>query len=758
MEPRVSARARLDDSDSDGRRSARRSGSASGSGPGSGSGSGSGSGAGPGSGRVPLLDLAFGAAAALALPPLGSARSSRASRGPSERSDRRWDAQPRTARTDGGGGEQLALMRPAASWHAGNGGSSDAAYDYEDQGQGDDGSALMEAADPELFHAGVVEHARRLGMDPEADQQLLWIARESLVAPVPSGWYHVPANETTASYYYYEVTGESRWDHPCDDLYRQIYRQAKLSQQGSKHYDQQYRPGNGYYAANPAMGYQTSAWGEEDTTPPQASTLHTRYDAAYGDQGWSNGGYYAPYNAGSHDSGLSYTQATAYTSDHEASRGGMQQELPRIGQYTSNPARAANTAPHVVVGDESPRGEPAVQPYTLEITAPEKLLDDSEKRNHPKGKDSYNDEATNKLNQEVASLVEQLGKCNQLLEASKTDVSKLRKKNDKLLKQVETATKENADTTAFNLVMAKELGDLKAQHERRSKAAQEESVLQSLFENEKEARQDLANQLQAVSQENAELQQQLQNSQSAVKQLDHDLESLKQASKRADEQAATTSASTVSILEAELARKDNELKESQAQIQTLKQELLQLKSANTKTVESAEESRSKLREMSNQLEASHKEGSNLEESLKAAHAELDSLKKRIEEEGASHAAQLGEAEDQQRSLKRELRSNQRDLKALQSESKDKDSEVAQLRTRCEDAEARLQEQVLAVDAARQQGYREAEKAVSGLLQYCCICTRELYPSLATMIYRTARRCGSCRRKSREWPSCTPKRC
>ena len=45
--------------------------------------------------------------------------------------------------------------------------------------------------DPTLFREGVAEHARYLGIDPEVDSKFLWIAQESLLAPLPEGWEQV---------------------------------------------------------------------------------------------------------------------------------------------------------------------------------------------------------------------------------------------------------------------------------------------------------------------------------------------------------------------------------------------------------------------------------------------------------------------------------------------------------------------------------------------------------------------------------------
>lgn len=34
----------------------------------------------------------------------------------------------------------------------------------------------------------ILEYAKYIGMDPEQDQELFWIARESLKAPLPNEW------------------------------------------------------------------------------------------------------------------------------------------------------------------------------------------------------------------------------------------------------------------------------------------------------------------------------------------------------------------------------------------------------------------------------------------------------------------------------------------------------------------------------------------------------------------------------------------
>lgn len=67
----------------------------------------------------------------------------------------------------------------------------------------------------------VLEFAEYLGIDLEKEQDLLWIAREGVVAPVPAPWKACTENGDDVFYFNFE-TGESIWDHPSDENYRQL--------------------------------------------------------------------------------------------------------------------------------------------------------------------------------------------------------------------------------------------------------------------------------------------------------------------------------------------------------------------------------------------------------------------------------------------------------------------------------------------------------------------------------------------------------
>ena len=72
----------------------------------------------------------------------------------------------------------------------------------------------------------IKEYAVWLGMDAETDRDLFYIAKEGLKAPLPSPWKPCKTAEGEIFYFNFS-TGESVWDHPCDESYRKKYQEAK---------------------------------------------------------------------------------------------------------------------------------------------------------------------------------------------------------------------------------------------------------------------------------------------------------------------------------------------------------------------------------------------------------------------------------------------------------------------------------------------------------------------------------------------------
>ncbi|XP_034058688.1 centrosomal protein of 164 kDa-like isoform X2 [Gymnodraco acuticeps] len=75
-------------------------------------------------------------------------------------------------------------------------------------------------------HSEIHEYAREIGIDPERESELLWLAREGIVAPLPPEWK--PCQDVTGDIYYFNFSsGQSTWDHPCDEHYRRLVAQER---------------------------------------------------------------------------------------------------------------------------------------------------------------------------------------------------------------------------------------------------------------------------------------------------------------------------------------------------------------------------------------------------------------------------------------------------------------------------------------------------------------------------------------------------
>lgn len=72
----------------------------------------------------------------------------------------------------------------------------------------------------------IVEYGKWLGMELPGDEPLLWIAREGLKAPLPEHW-KACKSEKGELYYFNFKTGQSIWDHPLDEHYKQLFKKEK---------------------------------------------------------------------------------------------------------------------------------------------------------------------------------------------------------------------------------------------------------------------------------------------------------------------------------------------------------------------------------------------------------------------------------------------------------------------------------------------------------------------------------------------------
>lgn len=117
----------------------------------------------------------------------------------------------------GGGG----LMAGGGGLMLGGGGAAANAGGANNSGGGNasDSVILEEEFDPnyEPTEEEIIEYAQFLQMDLDADKDLFWIAREGLKAPLPEPWKPC-RTETNEVYYFNFNTGESVWEHPCDEV------------------------------------------------------------------------------------------------------------------------------------------------------------------------------------------------------------------------------------------------------------------------------------------------------------------------------------------------------------------------------------------------------------------------------------------------------------------------------------------------------------------------------------------------------------
>ena len=82
-------------------------------------------------------------------------------------------------------------------------------------------------------HEEIVEYARWLGIRPDEDASMLWIAKEGLAASLPADWK--PCRTGDGQVYYFNfATGESDWDHPCDGIYRSKVEEARAKRDAAR--------------------------------------------------------------------------------------------------------------------------------------------------------------------------------------------------------------------------------------------------------------------------------------------------------------------------------------------------------------------------------------------------------------------------------------------------------------------------------------------------------------------------------------------
>uniref|UniRef100_A0A7S2PFW9 Kinesin-like protein n=1 Tax=Leptocylindrus danicus TaxID=163516 RepID=A0A7S2PFW9_9STRA len=127
---------------------------------------------------------------------------------------------------------------------------------------------------PDLFRQGVMEQAECLGMNPEVDSELLWIAERSLLAPLPPNWAQL-TTDSNQIYYYNSATGESDWNHPSDEAYRQLYLRKKAEQASTGGLLENFHPNpparEGVYVSTTSLAYADHSTGQIPLSPSNSN-------------------------------------------------------------------------------------------------------------------------------------------------------------------------------------------------------------------------------------------------------------------------------------------------------------------------------------------------------------------------------------------------------------------------------------------------------------------------------------------------------
>ncbi|XP_014260415.1 centrosomal protein of 164 kDa-like isoform X1 [Cimex lectularius] len=86
----------------------------------------------------------------------------------------------------------------------------------------------------EVFHENsvpsegeVLDYAKKIGIDPEREPHLLPIALNGLMQPLPQGWRPCFDGTLKRWYYYNDITKSSQWEHPLDDVYRNLVKRGR---------------------------------------------------------------------------------------------------------------------------------------------------------------------------------------------------------------------------------------------------------------------------------------------------------------------------------------------------------------------------------------------------------------------------------------------------------------------------------------------------------------------------------------------------
>jgi len=100
---------------------------------------------------------------------------------------------------------------------------------------GDDADKLLKEEvdeDYEPTEKEIRDYAEWIGIDLVRDPDCIWIARRGLKTPLPKPWKPCESGDGEI-FYFNPDSGDSTWDHPCDEQLRKLYRQERAKKSGT---------------------------------------------------------------------------------------------------------------------------------------------------------------------------------------------------------------------------------------------------------------------------------------------------------------------------------------------------------------------------------------------------------------------------------------------------------------------------------------------------------------------------------------------
>lgn len=82
----------------------------------------------------------------------------------------------------------------------------------------------------------LIDYLIWLGGEYPQDSEFLWVAEEALKAPLPPSWkFYSSKDDSNADHFFFNIkTGESTYDHPLDEYYKQYFARLKAQKKNIK--------------------------------------------------------------------------------------------------------------------------------------------------------------------------------------------------------------------------------------------------------------------------------------------------------------------------------------------------------------------------------------------------------------------------------------------------------------------------------------------------------------------------------------------